>query len=156
MMLPASINSPPYDLMPRRFDSESRPLRELPPAFLCAISSALRPLSADDAFDLELGVILPMPLVFPVVLAAAHLEDLDLVMPAVADNGRLHRRARHDRLTDSNAFAFTNHQYLVEHDLRADFGRDRFHLELLSGRDSVLLAAGSYYRVHGAAPLNDC
>jgi hypothetical protein len=34
---PAVIASPPYALTPSRFECESRPLRELPPAFLCAI-----------------------------------------------------------------------------------------------------------------------
>ena len=34
MMVPALISSPAYDLTPRRFDSESRPLRELPCPFL--------------------------------------------------------------------------------------------------------------------------
>jgi hypothetical protein len=42
MMLPALIVSPAYDLTPRRFDSESRPFLELPPAFLCAMVIALR------------------------------------------------------------------------------------------------------------------
>src|SRR5436190_3802467 len=38
MMLPARTCSPPNFFTPRRFDSESRPLRDEPPAFLCAIS----------------------------------------------------------------------------------------------------------------------
>src|SRR5690606_29711555 len=37
MMLPARTRSPPNFFTPRRFDSESRPLREEPPAFLCAM-----------------------------------------------------------------------------------------------------------------------
>src|SRR5690606_34869870 len=36
-MLPARTRSPPNFFTPRRFDSESRPLREEPPAFLCAM-----------------------------------------------------------------------------------------------------------------------
>src|SRR5215216_3440301 len=36
-MLPARADWPPNSLTPRRLLSLSRPLRELPPAFLCAI-----------------------------------------------------------------------------------------------------------------------
>src|SRR5688500_18628123 len=41
MMLPALARCPPNSLTPRRLLSLSRPLREEPPAFLCAISKAL-------------------------------------------------------------------------------------------------------------------
>ena len=37
MMLPGMTAWPPDFLTPRRRPAESRPLRELPPAFLCAI-----------------------------------------------------------------------------------------------------------------------
>src|SRR6185295_3231589 len=98
MMVPALISSPAYDLTPSRFDSESRPFRELPPAFLCAMvcCSFVAPrvaVSTDDAVDLELGVVLAMALVLLIVLAAAHLEDLDLVATSVAHHGGLDRRA---------------------------------------------------------------
>src|SRR5438105_7101491 len=38
MMLPARTASPPNFFTPRRFDSLSRPLRDEPPAFLCAMT----------------------------------------------------------------------------------------------------------------------
>src|ERR1700761_1253442 len=41
MMLPATTASPPNFLMPRRRPAVSRPLREEPPAFLCAIALLL-------------------------------------------------------------------------------------------------------------------
>src|SRR4029453_19183606 len=41
MMLPARTRWPPVFLTPRRRPIESRPLREEPPAFLCAISDSL-------------------------------------------------------------------------------------------------------------------
>src|SRR5215813_1518635 len=37
-MLPAGTTWPPKRFTPRRWPGESRPLRELPPAFLCAIA----------------------------------------------------------------------------------------------------------------------
>src|SRR5437763_15307522 len=40
MMLPASTSSPPKIFSPRRCPAESRPLREDPPAFLCAITAS--------------------------------------------------------------------------------------------------------------------
>src|SRR6187399_2574056 len=38
-MLPPATSWPPNFFTPRRRPAESRPLRELPPAFLCAISN---------------------------------------------------------------------------------------------------------------------
>src|SRR3954447_13496096 len=38
MILPGTTTSPPYCFSPRRRPAESRPLREDPPAFLCAIA----------------------------------------------------------------------------------------------------------------------
>src|ERR1022692_5080084 len=40
-MVPASTTSPVCRFTPRRFAFESRPLRELPPPFLCAIAWVL-------------------------------------------------------------------------------------------------------------------
>src|SRR5688572_30780311 len=40
-MLPPTTSWPPNFFTPRRRPAESRPLRELPPAFLCAISNYL-------------------------------------------------------------------------------------------------------------------
>src|SRR5215472_15942004 len=40
MMLPASTCSPPKIFSPRRCPAESRPLRDDPPAFLCAITAS--------------------------------------------------------------------------------------------------------------------
>src|SRR6185312_8632765 len=37
-MLPAGTTWPPKRFTPRRWPAESRPLRELPPAFLCAMA----------------------------------------------------------------------------------------------------------------------
>src|ERR1700704_5070672 len=42
MMLPGMTISPPYFLTPSRRPALSRPFREEPPAFLCAILSLLR------------------------------------------------------------------------------------------------------------------
>src|SRR6056297_3786398 len=53
MMLPGITASPPYFLTPRRRPAESRPLREEPPAFLCAISCySFRPSALGQLFGL--------------------------------------------------------------------------------------------------------
>src|SRR6266436_3564604 len=104
MMPPAWIDSPPNALTPRRLECESRPLRELPPAFLCAI--AVCPVvaaSADDAVDLQLGVTLTVTLVLLVMLAPAHLEDLQLLAAPMAKDRRFDRRACDGRLTQTDA-----------------------------------------------------
>src|SRR5664279_5680554 len=150
MMLPAVMTSPPYVLTPRRFDSESRPLRELPPAFLCAMVVAP---SACDAVDRQLRVSLAMPLVLLVVLAPAHLEDRDLLAATVRKDGRLDRSTRDDGLPQANAFALTDHQHLVEHDFGADVRRQELNLDFLARGNLVLLAAGFYDRVHDVTPL---
>src|SRR5437016_2294934 len=84
---PALTRSPPNTFTPRRFDCESRPLRELPPAFLCAMDLAL-----NDVVDADLGIGLPMALRFLVVLAPAQLEDAHFIAAPVAEHGRFHER----------------------------------------------------------------
>src|SRR3954470_16621646 len=100
MMAPALMTSPPEVLTPRRFECESRPLRELPPAFLCAILLVLAVVptipsvpsrhpvrcpasrSAGDIPDQEFGIALAMPLMLLIMLATTHLEDADLLAAA--------------------------------------------------------------------------
>src|SRR4029434_1230222 len=108
MILPAGMSSPPYAFTPRRFDWESRPLRELPPAFLCAMPLPL------DVVDAHVGVPLPVPLRLLEVLAPAHLEDAHFFATAVRDHGRTDLRARDKRRADTHAFTFADHQDLVE------------------------------------------
>src|SRR5258708_19951791 len=84
IMLPGMTISPPYFLTPSRRPALSRPLREEPPAFLCAILSLLRlrgrlrrpptPRSPAggrrtpgvDLVDPQHGLVLAMPVLPPV------------------------------------------------------------------------------------------
>src|SRR5277367_6623689 len=86
MMLPATTLWPPDFLIPRRRPSVSRPLREEPPAFLCAI--ALSPSGRADRADAQHGHMLPVPALAAAVLPAALLENDHLVEPVL----RHHRR----------------------------------------------------------------
>src|SRR5258705_10610230 len=81
MMLPAMTFSPPYFFTPWNFGFESRPLRDEPTPFLCAIS-----LTETDVVDFHFGEALPVSLLSRVVLPALHLEDDDLVAAAVAED----------------------------------------------------------------------
>src|SRR4030095_4950171 len=110
-------------------------------------------LSADDAVDLELGVILAMALMLLVVLAPPHLENRHLVGAPVRYDTRLHRRTGHGRLPQTDAVAFADHQHLIEHDFRAHVRRYLFYFEFFAGGNLVLLAARFSDRVHGRAPL---
>src|SRR4051812_8314523 len=108
---------------------------------------------ADDAVDLEFGVVLAMALVLLVVLAATHLEDLDLIAAPVAHHDGLDRRAGDGRLAHAHTVAFADHQHLVENDLGANVRRNLLDLHIFTGGNPVLLAACFHDRVHGAAPL---
>src|SRR5687767_4330533 len=81
-MFPASTCSPPYFLTPRRRPAVSRPLREEPPAFLCAIVNPLALTGAlsgaDDFLDAHHGLVLAMATLAARVLAAPLLEGDDL------------------------------------------------------------------------------
>src|SRR3989337_2571935 len=133
-MLPARTCSPPKRLTPSRLDSESRPLRELPPAFLCAmftlplhLSNSPLPSSPPcrgrgemeriylfDGGDFDLGVMLAMSLALAIMLATAKLEYTDLVAASVRLDGRGDRGAREVRGADAHAVAVRDHQNLVE------------------------------------------
>src|SRR3954463_8532367 len=84
-MLPASTCCPPYLFTPSRRPAVSRPLREEPPAFLCAILQLpywppyWPPASAaDDFLDAHRRLLLAVAALAARVLAAALLEGDDL------------------------------------------------------------------------------
>jgi hypothetical protein len=83
-----------------------------------------------------------MTLVLLVVLAPAHLEDVDLVAAAHADDGGLDCRVLEQGLADGQRLAIGDHQHLVQCDFVAD-----------GDRLSVLRLDGPECRVAGAAPV---
>src|ERR1700722_13756128 len=111
-MLPASTSSPPNFLTPKRLECESRPLRVLPPAFLCAIWYLLA--LSDDRRDFHVGVGLPMRLLALVVLAPAKLHDPHLVALAVRLDGRRHLGGSDVGRAQRHAGTCTDQQDLVE------------------------------------------
>src|SRR6266852_1771148 len=125
MMLPAATSCPPKRLTPRRFDCESRPLRELPPAFLCAIACLSvqgRPLCLRNAGDFDFGVGLTMAQEPFRVLAPAQLENHHFLAEAVSYDLRFHRGAVHYRGSNLEHLPVTDEEDLVEHELTAHGG----------------------------------
>src|SRR5487761_2046591 len=118
MMLPESTDSPPNFLTPSRLECESRPLRVLPPAFLCAMDYvSSKPLS-DDLRDLDVGVELAMRARTLVVLAAAEFDDHHLIALTVALDGPDDLRAADERRADLDVGARANEKDFIEFDAR--------------------------------------
>src|SRR2546430_11117582 len=83
MMLPGSTISPPNFLTPSRLPALSRPLRDEPPAFLCAISNLLgRSASGADLGDPQHGLVLAGAPLAPGILPPPFPELDVLVGPA--------------------------------------------------------------------------
>src|SRR5713226_3096852 len=94
MMLPGTTISPPNFLTPSRRPALSRPLRDEPPAFLCAISNPPRPpvsLSCRkssawaDLGDPQHGLMLAVAVLAAIIVPPLFLEDDDFVGAALLD-----------------------------------------------------------------------
>ena len=72
-------------------------------------------------------------------------------LPAIDDRG-LHARAFEHGRADFHRITFTGPQDLVQGNFGAHFSRYLFYFDLFADGDAILLAAGFYDRVHGAAP----
>src|SRR6266446_10649640 len=102
MMFPGMTISPPNFLTPSRRPRLSRPLRDEPPAFLCAIRHsllALRNGRASDLGDAQHRLQLPMALLAPIIVPPLLLENDDLGGLALGDDGGADRGAGDQRGT---------------------------------------------------------
>src|SRR5579884_840391 len=156
---PAVTRLPSYRLTPSRLAWLSRPLRELPTPFLCAILLLQTPCAlaphchgreklGDDLLDDQAGELLPVAGLLAIARLRLHLEDdqlrpLDLPL----DVGE-HARALDDRGADADARLVRDHEHAVEGDLRAGFARQLLDLDHIAGRDPVLFAARFHDCVH--------
>src|SRR6267143_429166 len=148
MMLPALTDSPPYALTPSIFGWESRPLRDEPPAFLCAMPKSCQPVLSTDAVDLQFREILPVTGVLLEVLAAAHLEDAQLRVPSVREHRRCHRCIGHQGRSHPHVRALAQREHLGEPHLLTDLDRQRLDLQAVARADPVLLAPRPDDREH--------
>src|SRR5688572_25201678 len=108
--------------------------------------------SSGDRVHTAFRVVLAMALRALIVLAPAHLEDLDLHAAAVAEDGGRDFRSGHEGVTELHGVSVRDHQDLVEDNLSANVCRYLFYFDFLAGGNSVLLAAGFYDRVHCRTP----
>src|SRR4029079_15529265 len=118
-ILPAGTSCPPKRLTPNRLASESRPLRDEPPAFLCAIFLLLPSRSGRlDALDLHLGEILAVRVLASIMLAPLLLEH-DQMRPArLLDDRTGDLGAAQRRRAELRPVAGVQRQHRVEGDGR--------------------------------------
>src|ERR1700678_1120990 len=114
MMFPATTASPPNFFTPRRRPSVSRPLRDEPPAFLCAMGCVS--CSGGDVGDAQHGHVLAMAVLAAAVLPAAFLKDDHLVQAVLRDDGRRHFGAGHGWGAEGHAGLAANGQNIGEGD----------------------------------------
>src|SRR5258708_30155079 len=142
----------PLILLPQRpLPRLSRPLREEPPAFLCAICRsflALRTVRAPDPGDAQHGLLLAMTLLAPIIVPPLFLEDDDLVGAPLLDDGGADRGTVQQRRAARDLGPFADHQHFGEFDRRARFGRKLLDRDDVVLGDLVLLAAGPDHCEH--------
>src|SRR5262245_855427 len=108
----------------------------------------LRPVLTFYRLDADLGVLLPVALLAPVVLAPLALEDDELPRAALARDRADHACARHERAADAGLALATDHEHLVERDALPDLAGQPLHAHGPTGREAHLLAARAHHRVH--------
>src|SRR5882757_1560650 len=148
-MLPASTFSPPNFLTPNRFECESRPLRVLPPAFLCAIYLTPAETLSDDRRDLHVGIRLPMSLFALVVLSSAKLDDSHLVTLTMTFDRGNDLGAAHVWSPDGNGGAGAHQQHLIEFDTGALIRIELLDTHHSTFLDAVLFTARGNHGIHG-------
>ena len=102
-----------------------------------------------DGVDADFGVVLTVALTLLIVLATAHLEDLDLVVAALRKNRCLDHGAGDEGRANFQLVAFAHGQHLVQGDFLPNVSRYLFYLEFFASGNAILLATGFYDRVHG-------
>src|SRR5215212_5832831 len=149
MMLPGSTISPPNFLTPSRLPALSRPLREEPPAFLCAISNLLgRSAAGADLGDPQHGLVLTVAVLAPVILPPLFLEHDDLVGAAMLDEGGADRGAGQKRRAGGDGGAVADHQHLRQFERSPGFAGELLDGDDIVLGDLVLFAAGADHCEH--------
>src|SRR5581483_5354108 len=138
-MFPARTRSPPNTLTPRRCPWLSLPLRELPPAFLCAIelNSFLC-----DFHDLQRSQLLPVAALAAVAFAPLFLKHHDLFALPLLENLGRHFDVAERRCADFNIPIAAEHQHVGQRDTVADRALKPLDADDIPRRDAVLLTAG--------------
>ncbi|SPJ16458.1 hypothetical protein SBBP2_20014 [Burkholderiales bacterium] len=145
-------------MTPSRFACESRPLRDDPPAFLCAIffpqlksrrpSQRADPMQLRDRIDSDLGEVLTMPGVLLKMLAPLHLEYLDFLVTPVRQDGGYDRCSTDQRRANAQLGALADGQDFRQGNLLSNLVRQRFHFDTIARVHPILLAARLDHREH--------
>src|SRR3990172_4693766 len=134
--------SPPNAFTPSRWELLSRPFRELPWPFLCAISP-----STFDCFDAERGVRLAMPFRASVALALLLLEHQHLGSAILGRHRRRHRDPVDVGPAEGNLPVTAHEHHPVETYFLSHFGSKPLDVERLSGHGLLLFSTGFEDRV---------
>src|SRR5579862_1732454 len=134
MMFPARTCSPPNFLTPRYCGFESRPLRDEPTPFLCAISGSER-----DVSDANFGVGLTMSLLASVVLPPPELEDDDLIAESVTDDFAGYGRPIDERRSRVHGVAIGTDEDFIKAHGRAGLALEAGESDFLPRLDAKLL-----------------
>src|SRR5215469_18588343 len=156
MMFPGMTISPPNFLTPSRRPALSRPLRDEPPAFLCAICRCCLSCGTDRAGDIgdaQNGLMLAVSLLSPIVVPPFLLEDDDLGRPRLLDHRRADRSAIQKRRAGGDLGTFADHQHFAEFDRGAGLARQLLDRNNVVLGDFVLFAAGADDCEHYTASL---
>ena len=105
-----------------------------------------------DLDDLDFRVVLTVAGALHGVLAAAELENADLVGAAVMGHDSGHGSTFHDGGTDLKAFFGAHSEHFVENHFAFNVGVEGFDLEKITFGNAVLLAAGLDNCVHVVFP----
>src|ERR1700730_5671085 len=149
MILPGMTIWSPNFLTPSRRPALSRPLRDEPPAFLCAICSSLlglqprRAVGTSDIGDAQNGLLLAMPFLAPVIVPPLLFKDDDLGRPGLLDDGGADRGAVEQWSAGRHLGPFADHQCLAELDRGTGLRHQSLDRDDVVLRDLVLLAAGT-------------
>src|ERR1700720_3365050 len=146
MMLPGMTISPPNFFTPSRRPALSRPLRDDPPAFLCAICSSClgrRTVRAPDVGDAQYRLLLAVPFLESVIVPPLLLEDDDLGRPRLLDHGCADQGTVKKGGAGRDLGPFADHQHLAELYRGAGLRREPFNRDDVVLGDLVLLTAGA-------------
>src|SRR4029079_430802 len=100
-------------------------------------------LSERDVADLDFSEALTVTLLLRVVLTSLHLEDDDLLVPAVLDDLAGNGRTLERRNADESLVAIGAEDHVVERDLGSRVARKAWNSNCLARLGAILLATGA-------------
>src|SRR5271169_2255680 len=155
-VLPEDDGSPPHLLSPKALHAQS--LGVAVPAVAARsltflVGHLLSSVLGVDRVDPQCGEGLTMPPRSPVVLPFLVLEDTDLAVPALVEDGPDHGRALQVRCAHAHPPLVPDEKDVAQRDLVTNRCVEALQVHSCALLDPVLLAAGSYDCVHRSCLL---